>query len=487
MESLSAGSNAFFRLSPAANGKPFWFAIRRGEIKKRVDAYSNQPYFRALFSRIQGAGSPVSTFAEMAVTIFSGSTPLAKGDAYIDPPAGVRFLRSGEISSDGDIADTSTIHIRQEVHDGQLKRSQIQHGDLLIAIVGATIGSVGMYTHKDSANINQAIAAIRLHEETIRREFALWYMHSSIGQSLLDYFKRPVARANINLEEVGEIPVIVPDASLQNELVSAMDAARAARRAKLAEADELLGGLDGYIIEILGITPPSKDEHKVFAITRNEIQARLDPHFHLPSFVQILKTLSKNGSEPLGNIAAFSKEVWKAKQHAGEVFHYIEISSVNRDTGEATAIETLVAEAPSRARKVVQLHDMIVSLTRPHHGSIAQITTALNDCVASTGFSIIRDVNEALVSRDYLWCILRTKMCLSQMLQRASGGNYPAITEPELAKILIPIPDKAVQKIITIEANSRREEARRLRTEAEADWKAAKLWFEEQLLGAKQP
>lgn len=87
-----------------------------------------------------------------------------------------------------------------------------------------------------------------------------------------------------------------------------------------------------------------------------------------------------------------------------------------------------------------------------------------------------------MVIRDYLWCVLRRKMCLSQMLQRASGGNYPAITEPELAKVLIPVPKMDIQKIIAAEASRRRNEARRLRAEAESGWKEAKRWFEQQLL-----
>ena len=69
------------------------------------------------------------------------------------------------------------------------------------------------------------------------------------------------------------------------------------------------------------------------------------------------------------------------------------------------------------------------------------------------------------------------------MLQRASGGNYPAITEPELAKILVPVPDKEIQNTITSEVSRRREEARRLRAEAEAGWAGAKGWFEGELLG----
>jgi hypothetical protein len=73
------------------------------------------------------------------------------------------------------------------------------------------------------------------------------------------------------------------------------------------------------------------------------------------------------------------------------------------------------------------------------------------------------------------------------MLQRASGGNYPAITEPELAKVLIPTPELAVQEAIAVEARRRRHEVRRLRAEAEGDWQSAKRCFEQQLLGPAQP
>lgn len=265
-----------------------------------------------------------------------------------------------------------------------------------------------------------------------------------------------------------------------------MDAARATRRVKLAEADTLLAGLDDYLLATLGLIPPPKDERKVFAVMHKTAPTRFDPHFHLPAFAQILRLLAANGSEPLGCVVKFSDEVWKPEKYESVAFRYIEISSVDTDTGEARAVETLVAEAPSRARMALHTNDIIISLTRPHHGAIAQIPQELDGCIASTGFVVIRSIDESRITRDYLWCILRTKMSLSQMLQRASGGNYPAITESELAKILIPIPDKEVQKKIATEAHSRREEARRLRIEAETGWQAAKRWFEEQLLGPVQ-
>jgi type I restriction enzyme, S subunit len=69
------------------------------------------------------------------------------------------------------------------------------------------------------ANINQAIACVRLDNKEILGEYICWYLKSSIGQRLLDYFKRPVARANINLSEVGEIPIIIPDLQIQETVI----------------------------------------------------------------------------------------------------------------------------------------------------------------------------------------------------------------------------------------------------------------------------
>ena len=52
------------------------------------------------------------------------------------------------------------------------------------------------------------------------------------------------------------------------------------------------------------------------------------------------------------------------------------------------------------------------------------------------------------------------------------------------AEVTTPIPaNVTAQQAIAVEARRRRDEARRLRAEADAGWQAAKRWFEEQLLG----
>ena len=43
-----------------------------------------------------------------------------------------------------------------------MQSSQVRKNDIMIAIVGATIGRIGIYYSDEPANINQAIALVRL-------------------------------------------------------------------------------------------------------------------------------------------------------------------------------------------------------------------------------------------------------------------------------------------------------------------------------------
>lgn len=150
----------------------------------------------------------------------------------------------------------------------------------------------------------------------------------------------------------------------------------------------------------------------------------------------------------MGNIAKLCYQKWNPEKHQEDTFRYIEINSVSRETGEASFSDVPTKDAPSRAQMIVQKNDIIISLTRPHHGSIALINDDLDGCIASTGFAVLREIKDPTLSRTYLYFTLRSQLSLHQMLQRSSGGNYPAITADQLMQILIPIPKPNTQNHI---------------------------------------
>jgi hypothetical protein len=213
------------------------FAVRLGSIRKRFDVHANHPRFVKLFQNLKSHKFSIVPLKALALDIFSGTTPLSGGDAYTDATQGIPFVRSGEITRDGLVADAQEVFLKPEVHNGAMKRSQLKENDLLIAIVGATIGAVGVYNHFYPANINQAIAAIRLDTKRILPSFVRWYLSTSIGQAILDFLKRPVARANINLEEIGEIPVLIPPFEIQQNIIDQVEKKRAEAHRLRVEAE----------------------------------------------------------------------------------------------------------------------------------------------------------------------------------------------------------------------------------------------------------
>lgn len=423
-------------------------------------------------------------------------TPLSKGDAYVEPPAGVRFLRSGEITVEGAVTAESDVHISDFIHNGLMKRSQLDRGDLLIAIVGATIGSAGIYDCDESANINQAIAAVRLRKGDVSREFACWYLHSSLGQKLLDYFKRPVARANINLEEVGEIPLLVPGVKQQREMVSAMNAARAERQAKLAEADALLVGLDGFLLATLGLTPPPKEECKVYAIRANELRRRIDAYSNQARFRNLF-TYIQNTRHPVATFEQLATVIFSgatplAKGDAyvepPEGVRFIRSGEITSDGEVTTTSEVHLASAihdgPMK-RSRLQRGDLLIAIVGATIGA-AGIFNRDEPANINQAIAVVRLAGKD-ISPEFACLYLRS--CIGQAFldyfkRPVARAN---INLEEIGEIPVLVPHADLQQAIVAESHRRRDEARLVRTEAEAGWQAAKHRFEEQLLGPAQP
>lgn len=185
--------------------------------ERRIDPYYHQNYFIDAFKAIENTPYSVVSLKNISKKITSGITPLSGGNAYTDESEGIPFIRSGDIDINGDLNFNNLLYIKQEVHNTTMKSSQVVSGDILIAIVGATIGQVGIYLDEKPANINQAIALVRLNEG-IDFQFIKELIKSSIGQLNLSRLKRPVARANINLEEISTMKIILPPYTKQLEI-----------------------------------------------------------------------------------------------------------------------------------------------------------------------------------------------------------------------------------------------------------------------------
>ena len=95
----------------------------------------------------------------------------------------------------------------------------------------------------------------------------------------------------------------------------------------------------------------------------------------------------------------------------------------------------------------------------------------------------MRVINCEKVLPEYVAAILRSDLILSQTRHMMTGNTHPRISNDDVKNLYIPIPELAVQIEIVTELHNRRVQARRLKEEAELNWKAAKEQFEKELLG----
>ena len=391
------------------------------------------------------------------------------------------MIRMNNLQANGwDLADLKHIELDDEVLD----RYRLLKGDLLFNRTNSKelVGKCEAFDEQGDWVFASYLIRVRLDTSRALPGFVSVFLNSPAGRIQIDQVSRQVAgMSNVNAEELRDLQIPLPSVEVQQRLLNELEAARASRDRALAQADESINGFEEWALNAMGVDAAQPKRRSTFAVHIGSARNRLDPFHHLPEFIEIERVITSATHARLGDLVTFSTDTWNPANHPEPTFRYIEISGVDRRRGKAIASTAGTAEAPSRARMAVQPGDLIVSLTRPHHGSIALLGPEHQDCVASTGFAVIRDV-KSQSSASFLWAVLRLSSSLRQMLRRASGGNYPAITQDELANILVPLPDINTQQRVIDEAIRRSEEADALEARAETVWQQARECFEQQLL-----
>ena len=147
---------------------------------------------------------------EISSLITKGTTPKDKSGT-----GEVNFIKVENIDDfSGEIIGMSKISL--EEHQGYLKRSQLQEGDILFSIAG-TLGRVTSVKKGIlPANTNQALSIIRLKEDNLE------YVKTCLkGNVVADFIKRnPTigAQPNLSLEQVSTLEIGMPSEAEQERI-----------------------------------------------------------------------------------------------------------------------------------------------------------------------------------------------------------------------------------------------------------------------------
>ncbi len=461
-------------MSPARDGKAECFAVRRGDLHgKQIGVALYAPIIRQFIERLR-------------------KSPLTRGQLKqfvdINPPVCIEHLKPESLVSFlpmeavGDKATGEIAPYTRPLAEVAKGFTPFAEGDVIWAKITPCMQNGKTAVARNLTNsIGYGSTEFHVFRPKTSDTLAGYVWEFLSQQSLLIVakasFTGSAGQQRVSSDFLESLPFPLPSKDKQRVLVAKMSVARVARATKLHEADVLLAGLDSFLIQTLGLTPPAKDERRVFAVLRTEMQRQrhLNPDYFHPERILALRAMELASRhivhKRLGDAADFIRDQIKTPGP-----NYLSLGHVQSNTGELVASE----EESSGACLTFKENDVLFTRLRPYLNKVYRAEKA--GC-CSTEFHVLRTRDMKTLRPDYLAAILRSSLILAQTRHMMTGNTHPRLTNEDVVSLVIPIPKITDQETIVTEARRRREEARRLRIEAESGWESAKRWFEEQLLG----
>lgn len=262
-------------------------------------------------------------------------------------------------------------------------------------------------------------------------KFLHYYLHTLDITKVLYKFGSGL-RQNLSFLDFKRLPIIDIPLSEQQKIAQFLDD-------KTAKIDQAVDLAEKQIALL--------KEHKQILI-QNAVTRGLNPDV----------PLKDSGVEWIGQVPEHwdvkkLKFVSKINQHTlpentnGSLsIKYVDIGSVSFENGIEKVENFSFKNAPSRARRLANKGDIVVSTVRTYLKAITMVKEEYQDCIFSTGFAVVTS-NECLKD-SFFELYAKSDAFTEQVSVFSKGMSYPAINSTDLSNLWITVPPLSEQQKI---------------------------------------
>lgn len=169
---------------------------------------------------------------DLCEVITKGTTPKQFAEL------GINFIKAESLTDTGSFIRSKFASVTSEIHEGVLKRSILQEGDLLFSIAG-TIGRVAKVTSDIlPANTNQALAILR-PKANVNSDLIYCILKSSYFQELADGKVVHAVQPNLSLGEISNSCIRLPNQEILKVFTEQVNAYFAKKNANVKQIQTL--------------------------------------------------------------------------------------------------------------------------------------------------------------------------------------------------------------------------------------------------------
>ncbi|MHB1174769.1 MAG: restriction endonuclease subunit S [Sulfuriferula sp.] len=352
---------------------------------------------------------------ELTELVTKGTTPSEKDGAFSD--SGINYIKSDAVNYDGRIDASKFVYISKDIHE-KFKRSQLKVDDVLFSMAGAFLGKTGIVKEDMlPANTNQAIAIIRLDKSKAQPRFINYFLRQDAVVDFVNNMSGQSAQPNINFQEIKSIEIDLPPLEEQKE-ISAVLSSLDDKIDLLHRQNQTLEAMAATLFRQWFVEEAQEDWEEVA----------------VGDYVEL-------------NRASIDKN------YTHKIIEYLDTGSLTEGQIEDLQLLTL-DEAPSRAKRIVEHNDVLISTVRPDQNHYGIIKNPIDNLVVSTGFCVLTCTK---IDPHFIYLLLTNDEMTDYLHTIAEGSTstYPSLKPSDISAIVFQLPpDDRLKEFAVIAHNS---------------------------------
>ena len=330
-----------------------------------------------------------------------------------------------------------------------------KEGDVLLARYGGSLGKVFL-AHDGAYNVAIAKVVPLFDESNFCNRYFFYYFNASLYQSFIrGQGNSRSAQSGFNRDDLNGLLVPLPPIKEQKRIVDIIDAVTSilvqidmyqqqyeddlsVLKSKIIDA-----GIRGKLSKQL---PEDGDAETLYSHIQEEKtklikEGKIKKEKMLPEIDtdEIPFEIPKNWKWVRIGDVTYNHGLKTPKNR----FCYIDVGTLDNVNHRLNEVENIIeaTDAPSRARKVVELGDVLYSTVRPYLHNICIVDKEFSyEPIASTAFAIMHTFEGCLVNKYLFFWLLSEWFDKYANGDSSKGTLYPAIGEKDFFNGLIPMP-----------------------------------------------
>ena len=330
----------------------------------------------------------------------------------------VSVIRTTNFLNNGKIDIQNKELIKREIDKKKIEQKQLKRGDIIIEKSGGSpnqpVGRVVFFSlNSNEVFLCNNFTSILRVKEDINSKYIFYFLRNNYKKNkVVKYQNKTTGIINLKLQNyLNESCIFLPELKIQNKIVNILD-----------NLENIIEKNQNYLTH-LGVLTKS-----LFTTMFGDIKTN-DKNWEIRKIEDCT----------LNNVKNIDLKT------NGEIT-YIDISSINNKENIISSYKKYdnIREAPSRAKKILNENDILISTVRPALKNIAIFNKKNSGLtIGSTGFCVLRPKDT--IDSKYIFEIIKSNNFTETLIKKQIGANYPAVSDRDIKSIKIPVPPIELQ------------------------------------------